>query len=140
MPTRAKRMLIPVMLLGLLWCPLRGWAGKKQQQERIPTVLFGLGEQPCSAWTSAVTEHKNIPFGSMTLPTFAQVMAYAAWMHGFLTAISSTVPGASDLGDPSKVGLIFDKMDSYCKLAPSSRIGIVAMIIMNEHYPPATPK
>jgi hypothetical protein len=68
MPTRARRILTAVRLLGLPWCPLRGWADERPHQ---CIVLFEICEQPCSEWTSAVTEHKNTPFGSMTVPAMA---------------------------------------------------------------------
>ena len=76
----------------------------------------------------------------MPLRTFVPAVSYMQWLFGFLTAISSTVPSASDLRDPRKVGPIFDEMDSYCKILPSGLIGIVAMIIINERYAPATLK
>ena len=133
----ARHILTTVMLLGLLWCPLCGWADARLRQG---IVLFGIGEQPCSEWTSAVTDHKDIPMGSMPLRIFIPAVSYMQWLFGFLTAISSTVPGASDLRDPSKVCPIFDKMNSYCKNLPSGEIGLAAITIIDECYFPATPQ
>ena len=131
MPTRPRRMLTMLLLLGLLWCPFRGWAEARQQQGRAPIVMLGIGEQPCSAWTSAVTKHKHTPMGALPLPTLTRVMSYTSWMQGFLTAISHTVPGASDLHDPSK---IFAKMDEHCKRFPRSPIALTAFMTIHQRY------
>jgi hypothetical protein len=130
---RAQRILTTVLLLGLLWYPLQGWA----DDDKGAYIVYGFGVTKCSEWNAAFKDVQD-PFSS------GMHLLYINWLYGYLSGVNAVLPDTYDINTGAYT---FDKngrgyamgaitlIGTFCQIDPYQSIAAAAGKMVKALYP-----